>query len=79
MDWETGPRGKGEVTFLAHIPPRLYRKSHHRFLFKQHFPFSPHSRLQAGVSAAPGRKAELLSTPRLAVTSATGSPPAQFP
>lgn len=80
MDWEMGLRGKGEVTFLAHVPLALLQVTLLAFS-SSNFPLfsSPSAPLQEGSSAELGRKAELLSTPHSAITSALGSPPAQFP
>lgn len=76
-----GFEGEGRSHFLARVHPRSTAR-HTAGFFKQRFPpfFSPsHPPLQEGGSAELGRKAELLSTPHSAITSAPGSPPAQFP
>lgn len=78
------PKQEGEVTFLAHASPGS--TAHLAGFFKQHFPlpqpppffflfFFSGGRLRR----TGARKADLLSTPHSAITSAPGSPPARFP
>lgn len=79
MDWEIDSRGEGEVTFLARASPGSTARL--AGVFKQHFSlflfffFFPGGRLRR----TGARKADLLSTPHSAITSAPGSPPARFP